>query len=111
MFVDRVIGAVTTGRQVDAVVNGSETLSKVATPYLNGEKDLLALAGGTIAGLGSEGMANVTLAGLLAALAAKVDSDTAAGLGEIVGALKAKGLDGLDLAALARPNGDATVSS
>ena len=111
VFVDRVIGAVTTGRQVDAVVNGSETLSKVAKPYLNGEKDLLALAGGTIAGLGSEGMANVTLAGLLAALAARVDSDTAAGLGEIMGALKAKGLDGLDLAALAKPNGDTTVSS
>ena len=70
--VDRVIGAVTSGRQVDAVVNGSETLSKVAKPYLNGEKDILALAAGAIAGLGSEGMANLTLAGLLTALAGQL---------------------------------------
>ena len=41
IFVDRVIGAVTSGRQVDAVVNGSETLSKIAKPYLNGDQDIL----------------------------------------------------------------------
>ena len=103
IFVDRVIGAVTSGRQVDAVVNGSETLSKVAKPYLNGEKDILELAAGAIAGLGSEGMANLTLAGLLTALAARLDGDSARGLGEIVDALKARGLDGIDLAAIAAP--------
>src|SRR5918998_671263 len=103
IFVDRVIGAVTSGRQVDAVVNGSETLSKVAKPYLNGEKDILELAAGAIAGLGSEGMANLTLAGLLTALAARLDGDSARGLGEIVDALKARGLDGIDLAAIAVP--------
>jgi uncharacterized membrane protein YqiK len=106
VFVDRVIGAVTSGRQVDAVVNGSETLSKVAKPYLNGEKDVLALAAGAIAGLGSEGMANLTLAGLLTALAGRLDSDTAGGLGEIVEALKAKGLDQIDLATLAASTGN-----
>jgi uncharacterized membrane protein YqiK len=106
VFVDRVIGAVTSGRQVDAVVNGSETLSKVAKPYLNGEKDVLALAAGAIAGLGSEGMANLTLAGLLTALAGRLDSDTASGLGEIVEALKAKGLDQIDLATLAASTGN-----
>jgi len=106
VFVDRVIGAVTSGRQVDAVVNGSETLSKVAVPYLNGEKDILGLAAGAIAGLGSEGMANLTLAGLLTALAGRLDSDTASGLGEIVEALKAKGLDQIDLATLAGSKGN-----
>ena len=106
VFVDRVIGAVTSGRQVDAVVNGSETLSKVAVPYLNGEKDILGLAAGAIAGLGSEGMANLTLAGVLTALAGRLDSDTASGLGEIVEALKAKGLDQIDLATLAASKGE-----
>jgi len=105
IFVDRVIGAVTSGRQVDAVVNGSETLSKIAKPYLNGDQDILQLAAGAIAGLGSDGIANLTLAGLLTALAARLDGDAATGLSEIVGALKAKGLDGLDLSALAGPNG------
>ncbi len=111
IFVDRVIGAVTSGRQVDAVVNGSETLSKVAKPYLNGEKDVLGLAAGAIAGLGSDGMANLTLAGLLTALAGRLDDDTASGLGEIVGALKAKGLDGLDLGALTAPKVDSNSTS
>ncbi len=111
VFVDRVIGAVTSGRQVDAVVNGSETLSKVAVPYLNGEKDILGLAAGAIAGLGSEGMANLTLAGLLTALAGRLDSDTASGLGEIVEALKAKGLDQIDLATLAASKGNSHASA
>ena len=111
VFVDRVIGAVTSGRQVDAVVNGSETLSKVAKPYLNGEKDILALAAGAIAGLGSEGMANLTLAGLLTALAGRLDSDTASGLGEIVEALKAKGLDQIDLATLAESTGNSHATA
>ncbi len=111
VFVDRVIGAVTSGRQVDAVVNGSETLSKVAKPYLNGEKDILALAAGAIAGLGSEGMANLTLAGLLTALAGRLDSDTASGLGEIVEALKAKGLDQIDLATLTASTGNSHATA
>ncbi len=111
VFVDRVIGAVTSGRQVDAVVNGSETLSKVAVPYLNGDKDVLALAAGAIAGLGSEGMANLTLAGLLTALAARLDGDAASGLGEVLEAVKARGLDELDLAALAVPKANADASS
>ena len=111
VFVDRVIGAVTSARQVDAVVNGSETLSKVAKPYLSGEKDVLALAAGAIAGLGSEGMANLTLAGLLTALAGRLDSDTASGLGEIVEALKAKGLDQIDLATLAESTGNSHATA
>jgi uncharacterized membrane protein YqiK len=111
VFVDRVIGAVTSARQVDAVVNGSETLSKVAKPYLSGEKDVLALAAGAIAGLGSEGMANLTLAGLLTALAGRLDSDTASGLGEIVEALKAKGLDQIDLATLAASTGNSHATA
>jgi hypothetical protein len=100
VFVDRVIGAITTGRQVDAMVNGSDTLTKVAAPYVNGDKDLLGLVGSTIAGLGSEGMANLTLAGLLTALAGRLGGDAATGLGEIVEQLKARNLDGIGLAQL-----------
>jgi hypothetical protein len=83
----------------------------VAKPYLNGEKDILARAAGAIAGLGSEGMANLTLAGLLTALAGRLDSDTASGLGEIVEALKAKGLDQIDLATLAESTGNSHATA
>jgi uncharacterized membrane protein YqiK len=107
LFVDRVIGAVTAGRQVDAMVNGSETLTRMAAPYLKGDKDALALAASAIAGLGSEGMANLTLAGLMAAMAGRLGGETASGLSEIVEALKAKGLDGLQLSSLAGADGPA----
>jgi hypothetical protein len=104
MFVDRMIGAVSTGRQIDAVVGGSESISKMAAPYLSGEKDALQLLGDSLGGLGAGGVANLTLAGLLGVLAGKLGGDAASGLSEVVETLKAKGLDGIDLSSLTTSN-------
>jgi uncharacterized membrane protein YqiK len=105
LFVDRIIGAVAGAHQVDAMVNGSETLSKVAAPYLSGDRDLLNLIGTSVAGLGAGGVANLTLAGLMTVLADRLGGDAASGLGEVLQTLKAKGLDGIDLGALGAGSG------
>lgn len=102
LFVDRMIGAVTSGRSVDATVNGSETLAKLAGPYLSGDKDVVEMALGSLAAMGTDGVANLSLAGLLAVLAGRVGGDAATGLGEILEAVKAKGLGDLDLASLTK---------
>jgi uncharacterized membrane protein YqiK len=102
MFVDRVISSVASGKQVDGLLAGSDALTAVAAPYLNGSKDALQLLGDAVAGMGADGIANLTLAGLLTVLAGKMGGEAASGLGEIVESLKAKGLDGITVAALAK---------
>ena len=97
MFVDRIIGAVSSGKAIDGFVNGNHTMHQVAAPYLNGDKDLLELAGGSIAALGAGGLAGLTLAGALGQLAHRLGGAQGAQLHEIVDVLKAKGLDSIDL--------------
>jgi hypothetical protein len=93
--VDRIIGAIGTGKQVDGLLNGSDNLTAVAAPYVNGEKDLPALIASAIAGLGSEGVKNMTMAGLMHSLAGSVGGDGNGHISAIIDALKERGLDTL----------------
>jgi uncharacterized membrane protein YqiK len=102
MFVDRILGSVAAGRAVDGFVNGNDTTAAIAKPYLNGERDLLALAGSSIAGLGSQGITNLTLAHLLSTVATRIGGDEGSLLAEIIETVKAKGLGDLNLNELSK---------
>lgn len=100
MFVDRILGAVAHGKALDGFINSSGSTSAFAAPYVNGDKDLVELLGSSLAGMGASGVANLTLARLLTVVADRVGGDEGALLGEMIGTLKDRGLDGLDLRGL-----------
>jgi uncharacterized membrane protein YqiK len=71
MFFDRIVGAISAGRSVDAFVGHSDTVRAMAGPWLDPNastftEDLGALA----AGLGAGGVRDLTLAGVLGSLIA-----------------------------------------
>lgn len=100
LFVDRLVGAVANGKTVSGFLNSSPDVAAVAKPYTNGQKDILELAAGTLAGVGADGLAKLSLAQLLHNLAAQVGGDEANVLRSLVGALQSKGLTDVELSKL-----------
>ncbi len=68
MFVDKLVGAITTGKSIDGMTQKSDTLSKILEPYQNGDEDLVAKLTEAIAGLGADGIRDLSLADLLSQL-------------------------------------------
>jgi uncharacterized membrane protein YqiK len=100
MFVDRILGATAAGKAVDGFVGSSASTRAIAAPYLNGDKDLIDTLANAAGGLGASGLANLSLANFLKVLADRVGGAEGELLGELVGSLKERGLDGIDLKAL-----------
>lgn len=98
MFVDRILGAITAGKAVEGFANASDETRAIAAPYASGEKDLIELIANSFGGLGTAGIANLTLARLLNVVADRVGGDDGALLRELVGSLDAKGVGGIELA-------------
>jgi hypothetical protein len=109
LVVDRIIGAIGTGRQIDGLIGGSDRLAAVAAPYVDGRKDLPGLIASAIAGLGSEGVKNMTMAGLMHSLAGSVGGDGNGHIAAIIDALKERGLDTLHVSEVLA-NGNARKS-
>jgi len=65
MFVDRLMGAITTGKSVDGFVNSSEVTRAVAEPYLNGDANVLQDLARVVGSMEGSAVANLTLAALL----------------------------------------------
>ncbi len=65
MFVDSLIGAIGNGKRLDGLVESSNVATGVLGPYQNGDKDLVATLAEAIAGLGSDGIRDLTVADLL----------------------------------------------
>ncbi|MFP8943405.1 flotillin family protein [Streptomyces fenghuangensis] len=100
VFFDKLVGSIAAGRSVDGFVNRSETVQAMAGPWLDKENstfthDLTAAA----AGLGASGLRDVTLAGLLARLAAGGGPD-APKLASLLEAVRGSGVADLPLSAL-----------
>ncbi|MYV98667.1 SPFH domain-containing protein [Streptomyces sp. SID3343] len=71
MFFDRIVGAISAGRSVDAFVTGSETVQAMAGPWLDPKASTFTEDLGTmVAGLGAGGVRDLTLAGVLGSLIA-----------------------------------------
>ncbi|MFH0244266.1 flotillin family protein [Streptomyces sp. HK10] len=108
VFFDKLVGSIAAGRSVDGFVNRSETVRAMAGPWLDKENsafthDLTAVT----AGLGAAGLRDMTLAGLLARLAAGGGPD-APKLASLLEAVRGSGVADLPLSALAGGAADRT---
>ncbi len=65
IFVDRVIGAIGSGKALDAFVEKSGVAETALDPYLTGDEDLVAKLAEAIGGLGPEGLRDLSVADLL----------------------------------------------
>ncbi|MGK5447014.1 flotillin family protein [Streptomyces radiopugnans] len=101
VFFDKLVGSIAAGRSVDGFVNRSETVRAMAGGWLDKENstfthDLTAMT----AGLGAAGLRDLTLAGLLAKLAAGGGPE-APELASLLDAVRGSGVADLPLSALA----------
>lgn len=80
VFFDRLVGSISAGRGVDAFVGGSKTVQAMAGPWLDADGSGSTFTGDVtrmVAGLGANGMRDMTLAGLLGKLIAEEGPHTA----------------------------------
>jgi hypothetical protein len=102
LFVDRMIGSVTAGKALESFAGASEASSTVMEPYTSGDKDLVALLGATLGGLGPSGLAQLSLAQVLQLVAKRIGGEDGALLGELLDGMKEKGLDKIELSSLVK---------
>ncbi len=97
MFVDRVLGAVSMGKAIEGFSNSSAEAGIIANPYTSGDKDLLELLSSAVAGMGTGGVAQLSLARLMNGLADRLGGDDGATIRSLVSSLQAKGIDNIDV--------------
>jgi uncharacterized membrane protein YqiK len=97
MFVDRVLGAVSMGKAIEGFSNSSAEAGMIANPYVSGDKDLLELLSSAVAGMGTGGVAQLSLARLMNGLADRLGGDDGATIRSLVSSLQAKGIDNIDV--------------
>jgi len=100
MFVDRIIGANTAGKALESFAAASDASGTVMEPYTSGEKDLLALLGQTLGGIGPAGVAALSLTQVLQLVAKRIGGDDGALLGELLVGMREKGLDNIELSSI-----------
>ncbi len=101
VFFDRLVGAISGGKGLDAFVDRSEHARTLAGPWLdkNGStftRDL----GAMVAGLGAGGVRDLTVAGLLTSLVSR-GGDATGQLGSLLDTLRAQGLADVKVSELA----------
>jgi len=92
-FFDRFVKAVGAGQAIDGFMNNSEVGRGVLGGYASGERQLSDDIKGIVGGLGSSDLKDLSLAGLLAKLAAGSDDATRARLMALTAEAKKLGLD------------------
>jgi uncharacterized membrane protein YqiK len=97
MFVDRVMGAASMGKAIEGFSKSSDEAGMIALPYVNGDKDLIELLTSAVAGVGTSGVAQLSLARLMNGLADRLGGEDAAALRSVVETLQAKGVDNVDV--------------
>lgn len=65
MFVDRLVGAISSGKAVDGFIESSDLASASLEKYKNGDEDLVAKISEAISGLGADGIRDLSVAELL----------------------------------------------
>lgn len=65
MFVDRLVGAIGAGKALDGFVEKSDFAGTVLEPYVAGDADFVAKLAEAVAGLGADGIRDLTVADLL----------------------------------------------
>ncbi len=100
LFVDRIIGSVTAGKALESFSGASDASSTVMAPYTSGEKDLVALLGQALGGLGPSGIAQLSLAQALQLVSKRLGGDEGALLSELVDTMSEKGLGDIELSSI-----------
>ena len=65
MFIDKLVGAIGNGKTIDGLIESSTVATSVLEPYQTGDRDLVATLAQAIAGLGAEGIRDLSVADLL----------------------------------------------
>ncbi len=65
IFVDKLVGAISTGKSLDGFVESSDLANSSLEKYRNGDEDLVAKIAEAISGLGADGIRDLTVADLL----------------------------------------------
>ncbi len=98
-FFDKMVGAVSMGRSIDATVENSETLQTLGSEYLSGEANFPADLKQVLSrpALGAAELQNLSIAAVLAKLATGGDDATKTKLAELAAHAKKLGLDSFKL--------------
>ena len=100
MFVDRILGAVSTGKALDGFANASSTSQAIALPYATGDKDLVETLASAVSGLGASGVASLSLARVLNLAAERLGGTEGETLKELLASMEGKGLDSIPVSRL-----------
>ncbi len=100
MFVDRILGAVSTGKAMEGFANSSPTSQAIALPYASGDKDLIETLASAVSGMGASGVASLSLARVLNMAAERLGGSDGELLKELIGSLEGKGLDNIPVGRL-----------
>jgi len=65
IFVDRLVGAISSGKAIDGLVDNSELATAALEAYRDGNQDLVAKIAEAVSGLGADGIRDLTVADLL----------------------------------------------
>ena len=97
MFVDRVIGAASTGKAIDAAIDNNELATGLTSPYRDGEKNLLDDLSSLMAGMGTDGVRDLTVAAFLGNLMAGAGSGSKDKLQRLIEVASEEGLGDLPI--------------
>ena len=97
MFVDRVIGAASTGKAIDAAINNNELATSLTSPYRDGQKDLLQDLSELMAGMGTDGVRDLTVAAFLGNLMSSAGSESKGKLQRLIEVASEEGLGDLPI--------------
>ncbi len=100
IFVDRLVGAVAGGKSVDAFVENSGTTNKVFGKYLDGDGDLVADLTELAAGVGGNGVRDLTISAFLAQMMRSSSGENAGKLNNIIEAVAREGIGDLPIGEL-----------
>jgi uncharacterized membrane protein YqiK len=97
VFIDRIVGAMASGKSLDGYVSKSETLQQVADEYLSGERSLPADLRRVLEGLSSGDVQNLTVSAVLAGLMSRTDEAGRGRLQALIDKAHELGVDDLKL--------------
>jgi uncharacterized membrane protein YqiK len=97
VFIDRIVGAMASGKSLDGYVSKSETLQQVADEYLSGERSLPADLRRVLEGLSSGDVQNLTVSAVLAGLMSRADEAGRGRLQALIDKAHELGVDDLKL--------------
>ncbi len=98
-FLDRMVNSIGMGKAVDEFVGKSDTVSRLLSSYLNGDKDFMSDVKKAVsaAGITGDGLKDITIGALLGNLMSKTSGDDLAKLKKLERQARALGMEDVEL--------------